>query len=419
MRLSTIIRWLAVVTISLLLPTAAFASTAPKTTSKTVHGKSHRVHHPKKRARTTRVHRGRKVLVSHRAPTTAAGGTSAPAPKITIPAATGTTYYVSPNGSDSNSGTSPASAWQTVEQADRANLKPGDEVLFQGGATFSDDALMPGWGLSASGTSSAPISFGSYGQGEATLTQGVWFKSDNNLAFQNLITGDASGDSGKGFQGNGNGITLVHMTIAHADLGVDAEGNDWTIANSTVEYTGDSGMLLGYSAGEPGDPAGGNDYLVTGNTISNTGMNPAYTFGTHGIYDKVTNATITDNTITHFNNDAVSVRYRNSTISGNHFSDGGIGLAWFQYDNTAGTSKWTDNSISNVKTAGIFVCGTREGCRQTLESFQISGNVISKDSGAGMNLQPTSGSYAVNQNAEPAGIANELPQVGSASSRKA
>jgi hypothetical protein len=396
MRPLNLLRWLAVVTISLLLPTAAFAHSSAKSPSKAAQSKHHRVHRAR-RARATRLHHARRVLVRHRGQTSAAGGTKAPpAARISIAAPTGTTYYVSPNGSDAQSGTSPANAWRTVEQVDRANLKPGDAVLFQGGATFGDDTLMPGWGETASGTSSAPITFGSYGQGQATITDGVWFKSDSNLAFENLILGDSSGDSGKGFQGDGNGITLVNMTIEHADLGVLAEGDDWTIADSTVAYTGDSGMLLGYTAGEPGDPAGGNNYLVTGNTISNTGMNPAYTFGTHGIYDKVTNATITDNTITHFKNDGISVRYRNSTISGNHLAYGDIGLAWFQYDTTAGASKWTDNSISNVSAAGIFVCGTREGCRGTLESFQISGNVITNDGGTGMNLQPTTGTYSVN-----------------------
>src|SRR5262249_5041856 len=51
----------------------------------------------------------------------------------TAPTGTGTTYYVSPSGSDSNPGTSPASAWRTVSRVNRADLSPGDAVLFQGG----------------------------------------------------------------------------------------------------------------------------------------------------------------------------------------------------------------------------------------------------------------------------------------------
>ncbi|HUC87424.1 MAG TPA: hypothetical protein VMR75_03870, partial [Candidatus Saccharimonadales bacterium] len=44
-----------------------------------------------------------------------------------------TTYYVSPNGSNSNNGTSASSPWQTVSKVNSFCPKPGDIVLFQGG----------------------------------------------------------------------------------------------------------------------------------------------------------------------------------------------------------------------------------------------------------------------------------------------
>src|SRR5207248_2672645 len=91
----------------------------------------------------------------------------------------GRTLYVSPSGSDSNSGVSPDQAWRTVGQVNRAHLQPGDGVLFQGGATFSDDLLMPGWGSDVSGTRSAPVVFGSYGNGKASLPKGIWTKHES------------------------------------------------------------------------------------------------------------------------------------------------------------------------------------------------------------------------------------------------
>ncbi len=127
-----------------------------------------------------------------------------------------------------------------------------------------------GLGRRRLGTSAAPIEFGSYGQGQARIVQGVWFSEGHDLAFQNLTLGSESGIAGAGFQGDGDGITILHTTIEHSALGINAEGEDWTIADSTINETGDSGMLLGYTASAPGDPAGGNDFLVTGNTISNT-----------------------------------------------------------------------------------------------------------------------------------------------------
>ncbi|MHB1834182.1 MAG: right-handed parallel beta-helix repeat-containing protein [Solirubrobacteraceae bacterium] len=316
-------------------------------------------------------------------------------------AAGGVTYYVSPSGSDSDSGTSPSQAWQTVKQVDRADLKPGDVVLFQGGATFADQTLMPGWGTGASGTPTAPITFGSYGQGRAWLPLGVWFNGDDNLVFANLALGPSSGDSSTGgFQGTGNGITIEGLTISHVGLGVLSEGDNWKIVDNSISDTGDSGMLLGFDAGTPGDPPGGTGYLVSENTITQTGLNPALTFGTHGIYLKVADATVTDNTITHFNNDGISVRYRNNTITNNTISGGDIGLAWFQYDTQPGTSDWSNNTLSDLSTAGIYVCGTGQDCLQPLESFSITGNTI-KRAAAALILERTSGSYSVSGNSLP------------------
>jgi hypothetical protein len=363
MRLNRTLQWLAVVIFALILPATATAAANP--------------HHAAHGARVS----GRVI---------ATGASATPTSTAGIPAATGTVYYVSPTGSDSNTGTSPASAWQTVAHANQTPLTAGDEILFQGGATYNDDTLMP----ATSGSTANPITYGSYGTGQATLPLGVWFNGQNHLAFENLTLGNTTGDSGNGFQGNGNDITIANTTIEHVNLGINAEGNNWTIEHDTIAYTGNSGLLLGYSASLPGEPAGGNHYLVTANTISHLGLNAADTFGTHGIYDKVTNATITNNTITHFNNDAVSVRYRNSTITGNTIAYGDIGLAWFQYDTTPGTSHWTNNTITNVTNAGIFVAGTKEGCRHTLESFQIANNTITTNT-THMNLQPTTGTYHI------------------------
>jgi Right handed beta helix region len=410
MRPINLVGSIAAVTFGLLAPAGAYARDAPVPASA-------RLLHAQRPRATARAHNRRHVRTRDRRHTTAelTSLTSAP---VTIPEPTGTTYYVSPGGADNNSGTSPATAWQTVTQVDRAALKPGDEVLFQGGASFSDDALMPGWGETASGTSDAPISFGSYGQGEARITQGVWFKSDNNLAFHDLTLGSETGYSGVGFQGDGEGITLLRNTIAHVGLGINAEGDDWSIADNVIADTGDSGMLLGYSAGAPGDPAGGSNYLVTGNTITYTGLNPALAYGTHGIYDKVVDSTITDNTISHFNDDGISVRYRNSTITNNTISYGKIGIAWFQYDSTAGASDWTGNAISNVSAAAIFICGVSEGCNQTLESFRISGTVVSADRGPELNLAPTTGTYSIGGANSHGPVLGAVPHV-TRSSRKA
>lgn len=77
-------------------------------------------------------------------------------------AAGGTTYYVSPSGNDSASGTSPSHALRTPGRVEGLNLQPGDKVLFQRGATFSGKL-----GVWRSGTAAKRITIGSYGSQRA------------------------------------------------------------------------------------------------------------------------------------------------------------------------------------------------------------------------------------------------------------
>jgi hypothetical protein len=325
---------------------------------------------------------------------------SAPAPaastapvSIDVPAAvslpiSGRTFYVSPAGSDSNAGTTPAAAWKTVARANRATLAPGDGVLFEGGATFSDDTLMP----EQSGSSAARIVFGSYGTGRATLTKGIWFASKNWLAFTNLaITGAAQGINGSASGAGSDDIVIQGMSITNVGIAVNSANtanDNWVIQDNTIDQTGDSGMILL-----------GTGFTIAANTITNTGTDASISYGKHGIYLKVIDAHVVGNTIRGFEANGVSVRYRNSTIEGNTIEGGAIGIAWFQYDPVAGTSHWRANTISRTTAASIFVSDSDVG-GSTRESFVIAGNTMSRSSGQYMNLKPTSGTYTVAGNAQ-------------------
>src|SRR6185437_11358303 len=75
-------------------------------------------------------------------------------------ASTGTTYYVSTSGSDSNSGTSASSPWKSLAKVDATTFQPGDQILFQAGGSWSGQLWPKG-----SGASGAPITIGGYGSG--------------------------------------------------------------------------------------------------------------------------------------------------------------------------------------------------------------------------------------------------------------
>jgi hypothetical protein len=79
------------------------------------------------------------------------------------------TFYVSPTGSDSNSGTSTSAPWKSIGKVNAKDLNPGDVVLFKGGSTFSGEVSI---GSGDGGTSSSPVKIGSYGTGKATIQVG-------------------------------------------------------------------------------------------------------------------------------------------------------------------------------------------------------------------------------------------------------
>lgn len=70
-------------------------------------------------------------------------------------------YYLdATSGSDQNNGTSPRSAWQSLEHLKQISLQPGDKILLKKGETF------PGiLELTGKGTYTHPIIIDAYGEG--------------------------------------------------------------------------------------------------------------------------------------------------------------------------------------------------------------------------------------------------------------
>ncbi len=113
-----------------------------------------------------------------------------------------TTYYVDNSvGSDSNNGTSPTftggsnGPWASIAHVNAQTFNGGDSVLLQGGQTFTDGLVMGtgNWGSSPAPSAAAPVTFGSYGTGNATIAPSSnsvnGFKSLNlgAIVIQNLI----------------------------------------------------------------------------------------------------------------------------------------------------------------------------------------------------------------------------------------
>ena len=72
---------------------------------------------------------------------------------------TAATYYVSNNGSDTNDGLSPDTAWKTIARVNQDTYIPGDKILFERGGKWENTTLQP----QGSGSAEAYITIGAYG----------------------------------------------------------------------------------------------------------------------------------------------------------------------------------------------------------------------------------------------------------------
>ena len=114
----------------------------------------------------------------------------------TVPAATGTTYYISSiHGNDNNDGKSPATAWASPTKANSNVIKRGDAVLFECGSVFRRTGsqiyiyIKSGVTYATYGSGEKPIFYGSINASGASNWKKVDGKS-NVYYYKETITQD-------------------------------------------------------------------------------------------------------------------------------------------------------------------------------------------------------------------------------------
>lgn len=133
------------------------------------------------------------------------------------------TYYVAPTGNDLNPGTSAASAWQSLSRLNGHAFAAGDQILLQGGVTFSGKIFFD---ANDAGSLLNPIKVGSYGTGRATISSGTEFGifAHNTAGFEisnlNVAGAGATNTSGGIFFYNDryDGAKLAGITISNVDV---------------------------------------------------------------------------------------------------------------------------------------------------------------------------------------------------------
>lgn len=178
--------------------------------------------------------------------------------------AAATTYYVSSSGSDTRSGTSPAEAWATLDRANRQDLDPGDQLLFEGGRTFSGTVSLD---RLDGGTPSAPIVISSYGSGRATIAAGV---KEAILAYNSV----GYRISNLALVGAGRDSSTSSGILFYADLGGDVLLDTVQIDNVTASKFG----RYGIEVGSWNNRTGYRNVRITGITATENGLGGIFTY---------------------------------------------------------------------------------------------------------------------------------------------
>ena len=227
--------------------------------------------------------------------------------------------------------------------------------------------------------------------------------SQHDVTVSNLRVDGGGGDCIHSvYSGSGTvNLTVNAVEVYHCAIGIHSTQKGdatWTIKNSYIHDTSDSGLILWGSA-----------FLVADNSIQHTGTaNLGY--GTHGIYSKSPSVRILRNDIAFYRDNAISTRFRNALIEGNTIHDGDIGIAYYNYDTTEtpgqGTSVIRYNKIWNMTGPngyGILITGGSGGgagvAYQSPENWRIYANtIVGGGHGQAMWLNPINATELTIQN---------------------
>ena len=205
------------------------------------------------------------------------------------------TYYVSPTGNDANDGTSTATTWQTVAKVNATTFVRGDSVLFQGGQTFTGTMLY--LEATKAGTATAPVTFGSYGTGRATIANttnaAIFLYNIGGVVIRDLILTTAPTRDVVSLYKDTSGrssyirIDNVDCSLGKYGLVIGGDGgggfNDLQVTNSVFHNNRDSGLNIYGPTYNAASPAWANSNITvsgctahtnlgnSANTTSNTG----------------------------------------------------------------------------------------------------------------------------------------------------
>jgi parallel beta-helix repeat protein len=335
---------------------------------------------------------------------------------LALPTLGATTYYVdSATGDDHNSGTSPDSAWRSMDRINKFSFAPGDVILLHRGEVWREELDFP-----SSGNASAPITIDAYGSGNPPIISGAdladsrsWTQSSTNVwqlpakTQPNVVIFD--GVRGHRKSGIGEQAAPLDWAWDSGNLYVFSQQNPATAYQrpgieygarlSAINLTGRSFIVLknvqvsGANAIPHGEGAG-----IWAVTVHLEGPTPSHLSISHVLVNNGAGDGV------HIENADQSV-VDSSVVRDND----GAGIAFYHSNGkfSFGSGAITNNEVHHNSFNGIFTvgCPRAERCRSvvypdglTITAIKILGNTV-HDNGAGIYLHETNDSLVANNTA--------------------
>jgi parallel beta-helix repeat protein len=310
-----------------------------------------------------------------------------------------TVYYVSTTGNDANSGTSTSNPWRTLTKVNNFTPKPGDQILFKRGDSWTGTIT-----IKSSGTSASPITYGAYGTGVnpvisgfTTVTGwtneggGIYSKLINPNSSPNLLTingvqfaiGRHPNNSNLVYESASTNKSITDKELTGTLNWTGAEAviykNIWTVDRCVItNHTG--GTLTYTNLGTTRNATAGEQYFIQNHirTLDQFGewyynkstKKLSVFFGTVNPTTKITKISVIDNLLTNSTRDYIVISNlafegsNNSTIKFLSGTDNCVlkncKISFSGYDafTLSGNKITVDNcSVSNVNGGGIVVNG--------------------------------------------------------------
>lgn len=243
-----------------------------------------------------------------------------------------TTYYVSNNGDDTNSGLSPNDPWLTINKVNSSIFLPGDNILFNRDDTWNERLQVP-----SAGSIDFNILFGAYGVGSKPIIDVLSNEVSSITCYRSYIT----------FQD----LILKNSTATNLAIAVNGGCYGINVLGLEIYNSGQNALVIS---------KGGSDILIDNVRVINASNNGIYLNGSE--FNKLSNVIVEDCYVSGvINNDGIVVHEdgsNNSAGSNFIFRNNYAELCGEQgFDITTGSNITLFNNVSKNNSRGGVVVG--------------------------------------------------------------